>query len=83
VGARNATYKVLCPTTNISINNCPFYNLLDDPLEEDPITTAEGKPTSCAQYENGTWQPSVLQWHYCRLLDVISDYSILPSFPLP
>jgi len=70
VGAQNATYKVVC------INNtsdCTFYNLASDPLEEYPLT----KPDSCADYKNGKWTPADPQWHYCRLVDIVSTESIL------
>jgi arylsulfatase A-like enzyme len=70
VGARNATYKVVC--TN-SADNCVFYNLVDDPLEEYPLT----KPDSCNSYTNGTWTPADPQWHYCRLTDVVATDSFL------
>jgi arylsulfatase A-like enzyme len=73
VGARNATYKVLC-TTNTS--NCTFYNLVDDPLEEDPITDSR-RPNSCTDYNN-TWAPPEPQWNYCRLIEVVNQYSIFP-----
>jgi arylsulfatase A-like enzyme len=68
VGARNATYKVVC-NFNTNPSNCTFYNLATDPLEEYPLT----KPGSCP---SGT--PSDSAWHYCRLIDVINLYSIFP-----
>ena len=74
VGARNATYKVLC-TTNTSTSNCSFYNLLLDPLEEDPRTD---KPSSCENYYNDTWTTADPQWHYCYLIEMINNYSIFP-----
>jgi arylsulfatase A-like enzyme len=70
VGARNATYKVVC--TN-GVDNCEFYNLVSDPLEEYPLA----KPDSCTGYTNGTWTPADPQWHYCRLTDVVARYSFL------
>ena len=70
VGARNATYKVMC--TN-SADNCEFYNLVDDPLEEYPLA----RPDSCASYKNGKWTPADPQWHYCRLTEVVVKYSFL------
>ncbi len=70
VGARNATYKVVC--TN-GMENCEFYNLVRDPLEEYPLT----KPDNCSGYANGTWTPADPQWHYCRLTDVVAEYSFL------
>jgi arylsulfatase A-like enzyme len=70
VGARNATYKVVCSTNT---NNCTFYNLIDDPLEESPLT----KPGSCVNY-NSTWTPANPEWHYCRLIEVVNFYSIFP-----
>jgi arylsulfatase A-like enzyme len=64
VGARNGTYKVVCTS---STSNCTFYNLVDDPLEEYPLT----KPGSCTG-----WTTADPEWHYCRLIDVIDTYSI-------
>jgi arylsulfatase A-like enzyme len=68
VGARNATYKVVC-TANTS--NCTFYNLIDDPLEEYPLA----KPGSCTSYRT-TWTTANPEWHYCRLIEVVTQYSI-------
>jgi len=72
VGARNAKYKVIrrqyFPNQNL------FYNLVLDPLEQQPITP----PGSCENYTNGTWTPANEEWHYCRLLEVIANYSIFP-----
>jgi arylsulfatase A-like enzyme len=70
VGARNATYKVIC-NTNTTNNNCTFYNMIADPLEEYSL----GKPTSCTNYR-GTWTTGNPEWHYCRLIEVIATYSI-------
>jgi arylsulfatase A-like enzyme len=70
VGARNATYKVVC-TDNPG--NCEFYNLASDPLEEYPLA----RPDSCADYANGKWTPKDPQWHYCRLTDVVARDSFL------
>jgi arylsulfatase A-like enzyme len=70
VGAQNATYKVVCID---SVNNCTFYNLADDPLEEYPLA----KPESCADYVNGKWTPKDPRWHYCRLTDVVAKDSFL------
>lgn len=70
VGAQNATYKVVCTH---SANNCLFYNLEKDPLEEYPLA----KPDNCANYTNGKWTPADPQWHYCRLTDVVAKESFL------
>jgi arylsulfatase A-like enzyme len=70
VGARNATYKVVCTD---SPADCAFYNLADDPLEEYPLD----KPENCTGYTDGTWTPADPQWHYCRLTDVVARYSFL------
>jgi arylsulfatase A-like enzyme len=70
VGAQNATYKVVCTQ---SPNNCVFYNLANDLLEEYPLA----KPESCADYTNGKWTPANPQWHYCRLTDVVAKHSFL------
>jgi hypothetical protein len=71
VGARNGTYKVIC-NTNTSNANCTFYNLITDPLEEYPLT----KPGSCTNFR--TWPTSNPDWHYCRLIEVMNNYSIFP-----
>jgi arylsulfatase A-like enzyme len=68
VGARNATYKVVCTD---GPGNCIFYNLINDPLEEYPLA----KPDSCADYTNGKWTPKDMQWHYCRLTEVVAKDS--------
>jgi arylsulfatase A-like enzyme len=73
VGARNATYKVMC-STNTSNANCTFYNLTSDPLEENGSLT---KPSSCADYRS-TYATSQPEWHYCRLIEVMNNYSIFP-----
>jgi arylsulfatase A-like enzyme len=70
VGAQNATYKVVCTD---SPDNCEFYNLADDLLEEYPLA----KPESCADYVNGKWKPADPRWHYCRLTDIVAKYSFL------
>jgi len=70
VGAQDATYKVVCIDTP---NNCAFYNLADDLLEEYPLA----KPESCADYANGKWKPSDPRWHYCRLTDIVAKESFL------
>jgi arylsulfatase A-like enzyme len=87
-GARNETYKLIC-TDNAETANCTFYNLVDDPLEEYPLT----KPDSCAKYENGTWTPAAPEWHFCHLQEVIAKESFLgqpnyvkqavPTGPIP
>jgi arylsulfatase A-like enzyme len=68
VGARNATYKIVCSTNT---SNCAFYHLIDDPLEEYPLN----KPSSCTDYR-GTWDTDDTEWHYCRLIEVVNTYSI-------
>lgn len=72
VGARNATYKLICDN-NPETENCTFYNLLDDPIEEYPLA----KPDSCANYDNGTWTTDAPEWHFCRLQEVIAKESFL------
>ncbi len=70
IGAQNATYKVVCVD---SVNNCTFFNLASDPLEEYPLA----KPESCADYTNGKWTPADPRWHYCRLTEVVAKDSFL------
>jgi arylsulfatase A-like enzyme len=76
VGARNATYKLICDE-NAETGSCTFYNLVDDPLEEYPLE----KPDSCTNYENGTWTPADPEWHFCRLQETIAKKSFLASPP--
>jgi arylsulfatase A-like enzyme len=71
VGARNATYKVVCSG---GTTNCGFYNLVADPLEEYPLSS-EYKPADCTNYRT-TWGAADPQWHYCRLIEVVTLYSI-------
>jgi hypothetical protein len=70
VGAQNAAYKVVCIDRP---DNCTFYNLADDPLEEYPLA----KPDSCTDYGNGKWTPADPRWHYCRLTEIVAKESIL------
>jgi len=72
VGAQNATYKVVCIDTP---NNCTFYNLANDLLEEYPLP----KPDSCADYVGGKWTPADPRWHYCRLTEVVAKESFLSA----
>jgi arylsulfatase A-like enzyme len=72
VGARNATYKVMCEENTLTAN-CAFFNLVADPLEEYPLS----KPESCANYQNGTWTPTAPEWHFCRLQEVVAKESFL------
>jgi hypothetical protein len=69
VGARNATYKVI-RQTNVATNL--FYNLNDDPLEEDPLPIP-----GCEGYDPNSLTRDQ-DWHYCRLMEVIDLYSIYP-----
>jgi len=70
VGARNATYKVVCTG---GADDCLFYNLKRDPLEEYPLS----RPAGCADYENGGWTPADPEWHYCHLAGVVARDSFL------
>ena len=72
VGARNATYKLICDE-NPETASCTLYNLKDDPLEEYPLA----KPDSCDDYKNGTWTTNDPEWHFCRLQEVIAKESFL------
>jgi hypothetical protein len=66
VGARNATYKVIC-SEKVEPASCEFYDLANDPLEEYPLD----KPASC----DGNWTRANRQWHYCRLANLIRTES--------
>jgi hypothetical protein len=68
VGARNGTYKVVCSTNT---SNCSFYNLVTDPLEE----TLLSKPGNCTDYRT-TYTTADPEWHYCRLIEVVTNFSI-------
>jgi arylsulfatase A-like enzyme len=70
VGARNGTYKVVCTE---SADNCIFYDLIDDPLEEYPLV----KPANCDNYTNGIWTSANPPWHYCRLTQAVAKDSFL------
>jgi arylsulfatase A-like enzyme len=72
VGARNATYKVVC-TEKVDAKSCEFFNLATDPLEEYPLAN----PDSCSNYNSGTWKPADARWHYCRLTDIVATQSFL------
>ncbi|MBN1907487.1 MAG: sulfatase-like hydrolase/transferase [Deltaproteobacteria bacterium] len=72
VGARNATYKVLC-ANNPETGNCTFYNLIDDPIEEYPLD----KPASCENYKNKKWSPADPEWNFCRLQEVVATESFM------
>ncbi|MBN2418959.1 MAG: sulfatase-like hydrolase/transferase [Deltaproteobacteria bacterium] len=76
VGARNATYKVICDA-NADTESCVFYNLVDDPIEEYPLE----KPDNCAGYRNGIWTLIDPEWNFCRLQEVIAKESILANPP--
>ena len=76
VGARNKTYKVICDT-NAKTENCIFYNLVDDPIEEYPLA----KPESCDKYQNGTWTPADPEWNFCHLQETIAKKSFLANPP--
>lgn len=78
VGARNATFKVIC-VNNTETESCTFYNLVDDPLEEYPLE----KPRSNARFKDGTWTPDDPEWHFCHLQEVIATKSFLASPPPP
>lgn len=72
VGARNATFKVIC-TENAEPGSCVFYNLIVDPLEEYPLD----KPANCSGYSSGAWTAADPRWHFCRLSELIRKQSFL------
>ena len=74
VGSRNATYKVIRQTSQTypPPPEFLFYNLIDDPLEEDPLDIPD-----CTGYDQNSLTRNQA-WHYCRLLEVIDNYSIFP-----
>ena len=78
VGARNKTYKLICDN-NAETDSCIFYNLVDDPIEEYPLS----KPDNCTNYQNGTWTPEDPEWNFCHLQQVIAEKSFLADPPPP
>lgn len=78
VAARNETYKLVC-SNSAKTENCEFYNLKNDPLEEYPLD----KPASNEKFKNGTWTPKDQEWHFCHLQDVIATKSFLANPPPP
>ncbi|HTQ36696.1 MAG TPA: sulfatase-like hydrolase/transferase [Steroidobacteraceae bacterium] len=75
-GARNRDFKVVC-TNGYATNDCLFYNVTKDPLEEYPLD----KPASCDDYKAGKLKPDQQQWQYCRLIEVVATESFMrPDF---
>ena len=74
--ARNLDYKVLC-IENTQTDNCIFYNLKEDPLEEYPMD----KPESCSNYDS-SYKTSDAEWHFCHLQNVLATDSFL-AHPIP
>jgi arylsulfatase A-like enzyme len=72
VGARNATYKVVC-TENADIQGCELYNLVSDPLEEYPLP----KPASCSNYQS--LKATAPEWNFCRLQEAVAKESFLAA----
>ncbi len=78
VGARNARYKLVC-TGSAAADDCEFFDLIDDPLEEFALE----KPQSCAAYAAGQLGRQDRQWHFCRLQAVVAEQSFLRSTAAP
>jgi arylsulfatase A-like enzyme len=72
VAARNGQYKILC-TDSAAYGNCSFYDLADDPLEEYPLPV----PNDCVAYAEQRLTPDDVDWHYCRLTEVVASRSFL------
>lgn len=72
VAARNGQYKILC-TDSAAFGNCSFYDLIDDPLEEYPLPL----PGDCIAYAEQRLTPYDIDWHYCRLTEVVTNQSFL------
>lgn len=75
VGARNASYKLVC-AGGIEDKNCSFYNIKDDPLEEYPLE----KPSGCEKYADNSWTPENPEWQYCRLMEVVKEDSYVNGY---
>lgn len=73
-GARTGHYKLVC-AERASPENCEFFDLDRDPLEE----YALDGPRSCNNYTSGRWSPANQEWHFCRLLEVIDNHSFLSA----
>jgi len=73
VGARNRGWKIVCGER---ADNCQFYNLANDPLEEYPLA----KPASCDGALAAT-KADDPQWNYCYLENVVATRSILKEQP--
>ena len=72
VAAKDAAYKLLCEEDTLTAS-CTFYDLIDDPLEEYPLS----KPASCLNFYNGIWTPADRSWHFCSLQEVLRTQSFL------
>jgi hypothetical protein len=71
-GARDGRYKLIC-NNRAEVQDCTFYDLSRDPLEEYPLP----KPESCAGEGDVHKVRAAPQWHFCRLLHVIATESFL------
>jgi arylsulfatase A-like enzyme len=69
VGARNKDWKVVCGET---ADNCAFYNLVSDQLEEYPLD----HPKSCDGVLDGV-KADDPAWNYCYLQHAVATNSIL------
>jgi arylsulfatase A-like enzyme len=67
-GVRNARYKVVCVD---SADNCLFYDMEIDPLEEYPLATPASCPDALAGDETSA------DWSFCYLRDIAATRSIL------
>jgi arylsulfatase A len=79
VGARNRTYKVIAKRNTTAPYNeaYEFYNLVDDPLEEDKLEGPDYIPADCSAYWDDPDPDKVdPRWNYCRLRKVIDEKSI-------
>ena len=75
VGARNGNYKIVC-AGGIEDENCKFYHIKDDPLEEYPLE----KPANCDKYAGNSWTSENPEWHYCRLMEVVKEDSYVTGY---
>jgi len=73
VGARNATYKVVCID---AADNCALYDLTADPLEEYPLDAPESCPAA-----TDAAAPESPRWNYCYLTGIVARNSILKAPP--
>tara|TARA_A100001391_G_scaffold7621_3_gene4848 strand:- start:45740 stop:47440 length:1701 start_codon:yes stop_codon:yes gene_type:complete len=67
-GVRNKTHKLVC-IGGTGAENCQFYDLTSDPLEEYALAI----PASCEADAQGNRTPADDDWHYCVLSEAMQE----------